>query len=155
GACIYPAAGTSCGASCSSPNTFTPNACDGMGTCAAGTAAPCLGNLTCASASACNTGCEPAGDANCIAGYYCDSVAGTCTAKLANGGCTANDQCTRGICGLPGTGNCCPSGGCNVAGTCGATACSTAGMCVYPGSTTSCGTSCNAGMLTTGACNGM
>jgi hypothetical protein len=164
GACTYPAAGTSCGGSCSSPNTFTPSACDGMGTCAAGTPAACPNDLTCMSPTACNTGCGPAGpagDANCIAGYYCDGMsAGTCTAKLGPGGtCTGNDQCTSNACGVSGTGNCCPAGGCVVSGGCGATACSTTGMCVYPGSSTSCGSgpSCNAGtgVLTTYACDGM
>jgi len=65
---------------------------------------PCAGELICnAGGTACLTGCgtsSPAGDADCVAGFYCDGVgAGACQPQETTGmTCSRNGQCASGDC---------------------------------------------------------
>ncbi len=104
GACIYPTNTTICDTaneSCSG-STVTAGTCDGTGNCDLGSTA-CPNHLAC---DAADVGCLKGGcqgnDANCATGYYCytdiNNIS-TCVARIADGGCTANDQCLSGICG--------------------------------------------------------
>jgi hypothetical protein len=97
GACNYPTGSTACGPGpqCGSAMLTPQGSCDGTGSCAPGTAAPCPGHLQCADASSCKTTCSVDGD--CVGGYFCSGT--TCAPTRMDGtGCTADDQCTNGHC---------------------------------------------------------
>jgi hypothetical protein len=135
GACVYPAATTSCGAaSCSNGQLTTASTCNGSGTCNAGTTSACPGGVKCASATACLAACS--GDTDCqSSSTYCSG--GTCVAKGAAGAvCSGANQCTSGICGTTGSGHCCSTSCAAGTANCGATDCNTSGACVYPGTST-------------------
>ena len=154
GACEQVASGTPCSApGCSAGQLTTAGVC-ASGACGTGTTAPCAGGLACASATACLASCTTDGDCQ-SSSTYCSS--GSCLPKGANGAtCAGNDQCTSGVCGSNGTGNCC-AGACSTSDAdCGATACDASGQCVYPGISTACGTIRCVGNVTTvhGACSG-
>ncbi len=130
--------------------------CDSSGVCQPNLTA-CPGNLGCDDAgTACNTSCAQLAD--CAAGFYCAADAG-CLAQMAAGPCTGNDECSSGVCGLAGTGNCC-TGACSTDATCGATACdATTAACNDTASGVACGSaiqSCT-GSTSQGpsACDGM
>jgi hypothetical protein len=114
GACVFPSTSTACATSCSG-NTLTTLSCTGAGACAStgGATSSCSNDLACASMTACAAACgtnNAAGDANCVAGYYCDGVgAGGCQLPLAAGGtCNRMSQCTSSVC----TGGSCQSPSC-------------------------------------------
>ncbi|MFI5297060.1 MAG: Kelch repeat-containing protein [Polyangiales bacterium] len=85
GACGFKPAGTVCGGtapSCAS-GVVTASTCDGKsGPCGAAVATPCPNNLTCASASACNTSCVV--DTDCRSGV-CDPSTNQCVAFIDAG----------------------------------------------------------------------
>jgi hypothetical protein len=104
GACVFPPNGIGCG-SCPSPGSIeTSGTCNGSGTCVSNTV-QCADNLTCSSnGDVCNVSCGPnsaAGDANCVAGFWCDGMGGgACLAAQGTGAmCTRNAQCANGPCG--------------------------------------------------------
>jgi hypothetical protein len=157
GACDYWPSTTACApGTCSGSTITSAKSCDGFGSCiSGGGTSACPGHLVCANGTSCLTGCGTS-DANCTPSsqYYCDGIgAGTCQTKLFDGGvCSGNHQCTSGVCGVSGTGNCC-STMCATGGACGATGCDPAGACVYPtGSCTTCNP--NTAILSAGSCNG-
>jgi len=102
GACADWPSGTACGAaSCSGGTESLATTCNGTGTCVTATTMPCTPYIC--GATACLTQCGAAnasGDANCVAGDYCDGVAGgTCHPKQAPGAtCAGADQCASGFC---------------------------------------------------------
>jgi hypothetical protein len=154
GACTYPPTTTSCGTASCSGNMLTPSACNGTGTCAAGTPAACPNHLKCANATSCLAMCSLSTD--CASGFYCSSNA--CVPVLAPGtACTSNASCGSGACGVNGTGNCCMAPCSTTDATCGATACDNTGACTYPPTTTACGpaATCAGSTLTASACNGI
>ena len=145
--CRYPAAGTSCGSSCTG-STLTTKTCDGAGTCGAATST-CGGGLLCG-ATTCKTTCTA--DTDCVTGDYCSS--GTCTAKLINGAscitsnqCPTGNTCVEGVCCSSACGITCKS--CLASKTQGAN-----GTCsfVTPGTTCGAGQVCSAAG-SCGACN--
>jgi hypothetical protein len=126
-------------------STLASQTCDGttVGSCPVHSSA-CAGGYDCNS-GACRTSCTV--DADCLATYFCNVGATTCTARLANGtaGCANNitgntvlsDQCTSNVC-ASGTCRQCSSGReCTVAAAaCTANACaacSSTGNCTTPG----------------------
>jgi hypothetical protein len=129
-----------------------PKTCNGSGACSGGgSTGACPGNFMCnAQGTACLNGCAGS-DANCAAGFYCDSN-GNCQAKIANGlACNGPTQCQNGPCG---TNNICCSATCTVVNPCGNSGACQAGAgmggCLDFDTNTSCSaTSCNAGTLTT------
>ncbi len=155
GSCRFSARGTACGSTCSG-STLTSKACDGAGTCAAGTPKSCSGSLTCADGTSCKSTC--ASNTDCVTGNC--TANGTCGAqKLADGAtCSATLDCASGLCV---DGVCCNAacGGqcqaCDVAGSIGT--CSTVNGGAPHGSRTACtgtgtcGGTCNGSSAT--ACN--
>ena len=145
--CRYPAAGTSCGTSCTG-STLTTKTCDGAGTCGAATST-CGGGLLCG-ATTCKTTCTV--DTDCVTSDYCSS--GTCTAKLGNGApcstsnqCPTGNTCVEGVCCSSACGITCKS--CLASKTGGAN-----GTCAF----VTAGTTCGAGQVCSaaggcGACN--
>jgi hypothetical protein len=75
-ACEQYQAGTACGTAACSGGMLTTGACDGNGSCGAGSPVPCPGHFACQSSTACGTSCQADGD--CAAGYHCQPN-GTCT----------------------------------------------------------------------------
>ncbi len=145
GSCIYAPATTVCDkadATCVG-TTLNAGLCDGTGNCAPASS-QCPGNLTC---NQLGSGCIAVGscsnDPNCANGYYCiqnGSNKGSCAAQGGDGGCTANDQCLSGICGLSGTGNCCATACVTGDAMCQATKCDgTTSLCDYPKEGSACG----------------
>ena len=66
----------------------------------------------------------------------------------AGAACTGDNQCTSGVCGVNGSGNCCTAV-CTTGGVCGATGCDSTGACQYPSNATLCGDpACSGNMLT-------
>ena len=99
GLCKPDVANTACGGAMCMGSTHTPAPrCDGNGACVPRMAAPCPGNLTCASATACRTRC--AADGECTGGLTCDTVAGTCRAPGKPNGqaCMMGAECATGNC---------------------------------------------------------
>jgi len=172
GVCAPLSAGTSCGSGVCTNGpedpftlgqytapTYQPRLCDGgsgASHCLLGGDQGC-GNLTCASATSCRSGCTR--DADCVAShgggtYYCAGI--TCALRKTFGApCTTHNQCLSRVClqgscaectsddDCPSTSpSCCPSGSggtglCNSAGVCddyasnpdGSVWCSNAGVC--------------------------
>ena len=128
GACRVRQAGTECAPARCEGNTETPaSACDGRGTCVAGTSRQCPGGVVCQGGS-CRTSC--AADGDCQAGLFCQ--AGSCRTKIARGQpCASAAQCATGFCA---DGICCGSACtetcqvCNLAGSVGTCAPVPAGM---------------------------
>jgi hypothetical protein len=91
GACaIYPKS-TPCGITTCKADLVSGQTCDGQGICKSdASGVPCFPNLHCGSATECATLCT--GDAQCAAGYYCDT-GGTGKCELAK---SPASQCTRG-----------------------------------------------------------
>lgn len=157
GSCQLWPNGTVCVAqSCSGSTLTKASTCNGAGTCSA----PVPPTQSCSpyvcGGAACKTNCTS--DADCVSGDYCQNpgVSGTCHAPSAAGAtCSANNQCSSGICGVSGTGHCCAAA-CATGGICGASDCNAAGACVYPNSATSCAApSCSGTVFTpAGTCNG-
>ena len=113
----YSCSGVGCGSANSAPDTQCQAAgcvgstltqaktCNGGGVCnQGGQVAPCAGNLKCADASSCKTGCTI--NADCIAQHFCSS--GACLPQKTNGStCGGPSQCLSGHC----EGNICCAGG--------------------------------------------
>jgi hypothetical protein len=99
GQCRLWTAGTTCGAaSCSGGVVTYAPACDGTGTCVAGTSASCY-PYTCADATQCTTSCSSA--AQCAGGIVCSAMS---CGKRADGqpcalasDCQSN-HCEQGVC---------------------------------------------------------
>jgi hypothetical protein len=109
GVCVYPMdnlcpngnAMPSCVTPATGPGMYTPNTCDGHGTCN-NQPTPCNFDVTCASSTACHTGCGLAGapNNNCPLGYYCDGInPGQCHPEKAKGGpCMFSYECVSTVC---------------------------------------------------------
>jgi hypothetical protein len=113
-----------------------------------------MGGFKCADSTSCETFCTMDGDCASTSDYC---SLGQCIPKNSVGPCTANDECSSGICGTTGTGNCC-NAMCATGGVCGATGCDGSGACAYPLAGTACGAgpSCNGTVFTApGACDGL
>ncbi|MBI2390531.1 MAG: hypothetical protein HYV09_13155 [Deltaproteobacteria bacterium] len=83
GACSYKSSTTLCSAVVCAGGVATSASCDGVtAACPPAAAAPCPGNLACASAAACKTSCVV--DADCTSGV-CDSTTGACVAVVDSG----------------------------------------------------------------------
>jgi hypothetical protein len=100
--CVYAPAGTlACGAAtCSAGVMTTASKCDGKGNCPSVTSS--CGEYVC-DTSKCFTACTA--DAQCAAGYYCDTPSSTCSPKTGLGAaCTSGSMCppstfcTDGVC---------------------------------------------------------
>jgi hypothetical protein len=137
--CVQCNTGPDCPTSCSG-GMLTTSTCNASNACVAGSPAQCAGNFICANATSCKTACSA--DADCVNGFFCKNpgASGTCVGKNAAGGsCSANDQCSSGLCGPSGTtGTHCCAAGTTCSATvsaCGATDCNTSGACLYPGTT--------------------
>ena len=99
GMCKPDVVNTVCGSAACMGSTHTPAPrCDGNGACTARPPAACPNNLTCASATACNTKC--AGNGDCAGGMVCDIAAGTCRppGKTNGQACAAGSECSSGNC---------------------------------------------------------
>lgn len=97
GRCVPQSAGTPCGdaATCASGNLQPQDTCNGSGVCERPDPQPCTPYTQCAG-DACATSC--AGDADCVAGSYCDE-SGHCAGDQANGQrCDHGGQCASGFC---------------------------------------------------------
>ncbi len=137
GACSTWPGGTQCAApSCSGNTLITPELCAG-GLCTAQVPAmtDCTPYKCGGSPAVCGKSCT--GDGDCVNNtYFCS--ANKCVLKEpAGAACTAADQCSSGVCGTTGTGNCCSAACAHLGAPCGATGCDNTGACVYP--TTTCG----------------
>jgi hypothetical protein len=149
GTCRNTKAGTGCGATTCTGSTSMVSACNGAGTCAQ-TSLACPGHFVCGPA-ACLTTC--ASDADCVAGYTCQS--NTCTnLKPLGSACASSGECINGMCTdhvCCASASCGACNACNIAGkvgTCAPVASGSpdpAGLCTDTGSA-SCGT--------TGICDG-
>ncbi len=149
--CVYPGAGSSCGAlSCSAGVQTNLGNCNGGGGCTQ-TTTPCSA-FTCG-ATACKTSCTV--DTDCASSsYYCSG--GACQLKAANGStCASSTSCQSGNCA---SGVCC-----NTACTGAGFACNlptSPGKCAKAGGTactagSECGTgNCVDGVCCDSACNG-
>ncbi|MGE3635595.1 MAG: hypothetical protein AB7P00_37165, partial [Sandaracinaceae bacterium] len=95
-ACAYPDTSTACrAASCAAGTETLAASCDGGGACTAEVSHPCSPFLC--GATACATSC--ASDADCVAGGYCDTIAGLCRGAQVNGSaCTSALECATGNC---------------------------------------------------------
>jgi hypothetical protein len=140
GVCEQTAMGVPCGApSCNNGQLTPAGSCNGSGTCTPGSAMACAGGFICASMTACKTAC--AADTDCeSASSYCANpgASGTCVPKGGDGAaCSANDQCSSGLCGTNGGTHCCKAGTTCPAtvAACGTTDCTNTGVCNYPDST--------------------
>lgn len=129
GACMYPGATTTCGASTCVDGKQSGQLCDGNGQCVTGTAE--CGNYVCFE-GACPTSC--ATNTVCAIGFHCDTASGACIGKSANGGSCGvaadceSGQCVDGVCcdvacAAPAS---CSTGTC----TCGDSVCGTGEACV-------------------------
>jgi hypothetical protein len=99
GECAADLADTACGAATCASFTLTPAPrCDGKGTCAPRPAAPCPGNFTCASPTACKMKC--AADGDCSMGLVCELASGACRPPGKPNGqvCAAGNECVSGNC---------------------------------------------------------
>jgi hypothetical protein len=150
GACLYPDAGTTCGAApaCNGANFDPASKCNGAGGCTASTPVSCSPYL-CA-----NGGCAKTcrGTTECNAGFYCSS--GVCVTREdaganCNGTSTSSpgEACDSNVCIAN---HCCADACSNTDLICHVNACDTSGACLYPGSATGCGPleTCVAGMHT-------
>jgi hypothetical protein len=126
--------------------------CDGNGSCVGCmTANDCSPPPTncwmsiCDSAHSCGVApALPGGSCNVGGGTVCDGN-GNCVAQAPPGAtCSANAQCTSGLCGTSGSGSRCCATACPT-GPCGATDCDAAGACLFMPFGMFCGT---------GQCNG-
>jgi hypothetical protein len=81
---------------CMSNQAVQGASCDGAGTCPAPMTTTCANGCN-AAGTACNMPC--ASDTNCPTGSYCDTTAGQCQPKKANGQkCGGDNQCTNAHC---------------------------------------------------------
>jgi hypothetical protein len=136
GACTY-SAGNACGAPTCSDGMLTIGACDDSGTCSPGSPATCPFGFACnVTGTACLTSCSTSSD--CAAGFVCNHD--FCVPPQLTGSCTADDNCTSGICGISGHGHCCTQPGrCSTSDSvCGASDCDGDGACLYPSIATPC-----------------
>jgi hypothetical protein len=97
GACIGPDGNTPCGSSCSG-GMLTKSSCDGATACVPGTPEACGMGLICADATSCKTSCSV--DSDCVStGDHCSSGGGGCDPDQPDGdGCSANNECSSGVC---------------------------------------------------------
>ena len=132
GGCTLYAMGTSCASTTCLGSTLTAHTCNGTGSC--GAAMSSCSPYTCAAGS-CRTTCS--NSSQCVAGDVCVGTA--CVPGVpAGGSCSSNTQCSSGVCGTNGTGNCCTAS-CGFGGQCGPTGCAAGtGACVFPGASTQC-----------------
>lgn len=145
GACAFPDATKSCGATTCAAGELSLGSCDAKGGCAI-TKKSC-GGLACADGASCKTSC--AQDADCL-GTDVTCLAGICTAVKPNGSaCGTNGKlcksgnCVDGICCDTACGSACHA--CNLPGK--------AGTCSPEPNGVSCGTdSCTAGLFKVQAC---
>jgi hypothetical protein len=113
--CVLPGSSVTCGSPSCMNATLTPApTCNGSGSCVAGSASACPGDLVCASATACKPSC--AGDGDCIAARYCAASTSACTMQKAQGvACNLATDCKMSPCA-----ECATAGGCQTGFCCNA-----------------------------------
>lgn len=145
GACAFPDATKSCGATTCAAGELSIGSCDAQGGCKVDKKS--CGGLACADGSSCKTSC--AQDADCL-GTDVTCLAGVCTAVKPNGSaCGTNGKlcksgnCVDGVCCDSACGSACHA--CNLSGK--------AGTCSPEPNGVSCGAdACTAGLFSVQAC---
>ena len=87
--------------------TFSENACDGAGVCAAGVGKACANNFGCANVINCDNVCSD--NTTCAVAAFCDKTNRVCCTGLASGGTLSVDGATgtdSDCCGIGGNGAC-------------------------------------------------